>query len=123
LCLKVKHFQSKKWVFFKFVWGFIKVGNKSQKWHFLLHRFYKNIREIQSDYLCFLNYLRQMYHLNVLCLKVKHFQSKKWVFFKFVWGFIKVGNKSQKWHFFLLHFYKNKKDPIRLSFIGLTRSI
>ena len=38
--------------------------------------FLKNIREVQTDYLCFLNYKRQMYHLNVLCLQDKHFQSK-----------------------------------------------
>ena len=84
--------------------------------------FFKNTREIQSDYLCFLNYIRQMYHLTVLCLQVKHFQSKKWVFFKFVWGFIKVANKSQKQHFFLFHFNKNIREvhPVRLSFVYLS---
>jgi len=40
----------------------VKVGDKSQKRHF-----YKNITEIQSDYLWFFNYIRQMYHVNVLC--------------------------------------------------------
>jgi len=114
-----KTLSNKKWLFYKFVWRFIKVWKKSQKWHFLLHSFYKKTREIQSDYLCFLNYIRQMYHQNVLCLQVKHSQSKKWLFFKFVWGFIKVGNKSQKQHFFFFIFIKNIREihPIRSLFI------
>jgi len=62
--------------------------------------------------------MRQMYNLNVLFLQDKHYQSKNECF-KICLGIYKSWKQIPEVTFFLDHFYKNIRYPIRLSFVYL----
>jgi len=64
-----------------------------------------------------MDYIRQMYHLNVLCLEKDQWQSKSECFINLFGDLQKLETNPKKQHVFLFTFLKYKRDPIRLSFI------